>query len=283
MHSKKHRQVRKLRSRPKSRRGRSLKGGAPQPCVYEGTSLTEGNNLIQLAVTQMDGTYTFNPMGQHCTNYCDLEKYYCDNKSLACVNSVYANRGGSKEMTYPSLIQLLGLSLVLAKSHKFDTPALSTTITPEDISKTFIDTLSLLSAKNPLFNASMKGVCTTHDGKNFFEISGLTELEVNNILTIMKKLMFYSKYATVPDNNLNHLTFAKIFSTTTNDAIVHVQNQKIFNQSIAASNFGSKSKIYTPEQLRADATAAPAHVQASSSLEERVARLETAVAELQNK
>ena len=98
MHSKKHRQVRKLRTRPKSRRGRrSLKGGAPQPYVYESISLVEENKLIQIAVTQMDdGKYTFNPMGQQCTNYCDLEKYYCDKKSLACVNPIVSAKNGDR-------------------------------------------------------------------------------------------------------------------------------------------------------------------------------------------
>ena len=69
MHSKKYRQVRKLRSRPKSRRGRSLKGGSPTPYVYENTPLVEGNDLIQLAVTMDDGTYTFNPIGKNFANY----------------------------------------------------------------------------------------------------------------------------------------------------------------------------------------------------------------------
>ena len=255
MHSKKHRQVRKLklRSKSKSRRGRSLKGGA-KPYMYEGVSLVEGNSLIQLAVTQMDdGTYTFNPMGQHCTNYCELENYYCGKKplALACVNPIVIAKNGTTQLKYPSLIQLLGLSLILAKSHEIATLA-SKTITSKDISDIVNDVvlIAFLKNKSPFLKPSVIGECASYKGSEFFKISGISEAELYIILATMKKLMFYSKYTVVADNNLTDLTFANILDTNTDIAIVYVRDQAPFRTNIAATNFVSKRNMFRPEKLQ---------------------------------
>ena len=254
MHSKKHRHVRKLklRSKSKSRRGRSLKGGAPKPYVYEGVPLVEGNSLIQLAVTQMDdGTYTFNPMGQTFANYCELENYYCGKKplALACVNPIVIAKNGTTQLKYPSLIQLLGLSLILAKSHEIATLA-SKTITSKDISDIVDDVvlIAFLKNKSPFLKPSVIGECASYKGSEFFKISGISEAELYIILATMKKLMFYSKYTVVADNNLTDLTFANILDTKT--AIAYVRDQPTFRTNVAATNFGSKRDMFRPEKLQ---------------------------------
>ena len=297
MHSKKHRQVRKLklRSKSKSRRGRSLKGGA-KPYEYEGVSLEEGNRLIQIAVTEMeDGTYTFNPVGKNFTNYCELAKYYCDNKSLACVNSAFPSRDMKKKNTYPSLIQLLGLSLILAKSHKIATMT-STPIKDDEISENILTEVPKLNKNEPFLKPPVSDECTSYNGLEFFKISDISKVELDIILATMKRLMFFSKYAVVADNRLTDLTFANILDTDTASAISYVNNQNTFRTNVAATNFNAKKNMFTQEQLNDSAASAsaasasapvPAPVPASAplqaSLEDRVAKLETAVADLQNK
>ena len=210
MHSKKHRQVRKLRSRPKSRRGRSLKGGAPQPCVYEGTSLTEGNNLIQLAVTRMDdGTYTFNPVGKNFANYCELAKYYCDKKSLACVRQSVTKPEDGTTTIFPSWVDLLGIALVLAKRFPPDALQLAT---DKDIQTCLMQAISTIKNQNPLFQSTSTGCVSsfTNPDVSFHDISGISEFDLNKMLNFIKRMIFFCKYVVMPDQFLESLTFVKI-------------------------------------------------------------------------
>lgn len=275
----------RMRTKSKSKSRRSLKGGSPQPYVYEGVELKEGNDLIQLAVTRMDdGTYTFNPIGQNFSNYCKLAEYYCSKKSLACVNSSIPSKSGEM-LLYPSLIQLLGLSLILAHKNNVGT-ALSTSISDSDVRTIFLKTLQQLKISEPLFKSTTTG-CISYDNSDFFKISSLNDLEVNAILTIMKKFMFFSKYIMVPVHFLDLLTFNKILYSDTTDAITHIMDRDAFITNTNTSNFKlHKTNMFTPDQLREAAASQPSSaVPASSapmasSLEDRVATLEREVAEL---
>lgn len=273
----------RMRTKSKSKSRRSLKGGSPQPYVYEGVELKEGNDLIQLAVTRMDdGTYTFNPIGQNFSNYCKLAEYYCSKKSLACVNSSIPSKSG--EMLYPSLIQLLGLSLILAHKNNVGT-ALSASISDRDVRTIFLKTVQQLKTSEPLFKSTTTG-CISYDGSDFFKISNLSDFEVNTILTIMKKFMFFSKYIMVPDQFLHLLTFNKILYSDPTDAITHIMDRDAFKENTNTPNFKlHKTNMFTPDQLREAASQPSSAVPASSapmasSLEDRVATLEREVAEL---
>jgi len=283
-----------MRTKSKSKSRRSLKGGSPQPYVYEGVELKEGNDLIQLAVTRMDdGTYTFNPIGQNFSSYCDLAKYYCSKNSLACVNSSIPTKTEGETLMYPSLIQLLGLSLLLAHAHNVGTE-LYTAITVEELSKTFLRAIITLKENPILFKSIGTGCVSSISSYNsvstdFFKISSLAEDDVKTILTIMKKLMFYSKYLMVPDNFINQLTFSKILESATTNAKVHVLDTKEFDEKIKSENFRlHKTTMFTPTQLKASqlssasqpSSAVPASSAPMASLEDRVATLEREVAEL---
>jgi len=268
-----------MRSKSKSKSRRSLKGGSPQPYVYEDVPLIEGNNLIQLAVTRMnDGTYTFNPIGKTFSNYCQLAQYYCSKKSLACVNSSLPSLIPGEMLLYPSLIQLLGLSLVLAHKNNVGT-TLPNSISDSDVRTIFLKTLQQLKTSEPLFKSTTTG-CISYDNSDFFKISNLSDFEVNTILTIMKKFMFFSKYKMVPVQFLDSLTFNKILYSDPTEAKTHIMNTDEFTANTSTPTFKlHKTNMFTPDQLREAATSQPSSPMASS-LEDRVATLEREVAEL---
>jgi hypothetical protein len=270
--------------------------------MYEDTPLKEGNDLIQLAVTQMDdGTYTFNPVGQNFNDYCKLANYYCDNKSLACVRQKAPNKAKQGELlTYPSLVDLLGIALVLA--NKFQTIHVASA---DDIRKEFMLALMKLNkfpepTTTELFESTPAGCIAsfTIPPPDFFKISGLTEFEVQKILTFIKHMMFFSKYALMPDNFTNMLTFKKIFDPK--ESISHIVDRKLFQtKTTDDKDFPLyKVKFFEPEYLKAlqvQASAAPVPAPASAapappppssdiaSLESRVAKLESEVAALKDK
>lgn len=99
--------------------------------------------------------------------------------------------------------------------------------------------------------------------------------------------MFFCKYAEIP-SNASLLTFAKMVLNDGKSGKEHMGTSSLYDTKFSES----RKQMYTIEGLKIDSEAltassdpAPvsAPVQASSSLEDRVARLETAVAALQNK
>jgi len=287
MHSKKHRQFRKLklRSKSKSRRGRSLKGGSPQPYEYEGVSLVEGNDLIQLAVTRMDdGTYTFNPIGKNFANYCELAKYYYGNNSLACVRQTSKNEKNAI-LTFPSWVDLLGIALVLA--NRFPT----TSTSPIEIAKDDdISTITMKAivqiGKNPsdqLFLSTAIG-CLNFANEPFHNISGLSKYDLDKILNYIKRMMFFCKYVVVPNMNLGLLTFDRIFNEP-DRCVQHLVDSTKFNENLAKPSFELyKKHFFTRDNLSRQPSAAPAPASPSAAvpadLESRVATLEREVAAL---
>ena len=297
MHSKKYRQVRKLRSKSKSRRGRSLKGGAATPYMYEDTPLKEGNDLIQIAVTKMDdGKYTFNPIGKNFANYCELAKYYCGKKSLACVRQIVNGVNEKKEPAttiYPSWVDLLGIALVLAQRFSGGTEIAN----EDDISRILLQAMMQLKKNNQsesLFLSTPTG-CLTYSNEPFHDISGFDDYEFNKILTFIKRMIFYCKYVVVPNAHLDLLTFDKIFVKPT-ECVQHLVDPTKFNENVANTNYLlNRTQFYTPGNLSraaqasaAPASAAPAPPSSATpvqalSLESRVAKLESEVAALKDK
>ena len=294
MHSKKYRQVRKLklRSKSKSRRGRSLKGGAPQPYEYEGVSLVEGNDLIQLAVTRMDyETYTFNPVDKNFKNYCELAKYYCDKKSLACVRQIVTRPEDKVTTIFPSWVDLLGIALVLAKRFPITSANLQIA-TDQDIQMILMEAIKAIKKQTPLFQSSDSGciISFTNPGGSFHDISGISEFNLDNILNHIKRMIFFCKYTMMPKSVLNLLTFNKIFNES-DQCKQHVLDTKTFDENVAKSNFLlNKTQLYASANLKraaqaSSATPAPAPPSAapappSADLESRVATLERDVAAL---
>ena len=158
-----------MRSRKQRQQGRrnrsrrSLKGGSGKPYVYEDVSLSVGNPLIQIAVTQEDDrTCNFNvPAGGVFQNYCQLAQYYDQNVPLACVNPSFVNSSG-KNMMVPSLVQILGLALLL-HNEKVRIQLIKTLT--EQI-KTCMDALILMvNSGRSLFTATAGGCIVSQDFK----------------------------------------------------------------------------------------------------------------------
>lgn len=103
----------------------TMKGGAPTPYKYEGTDLTIGNPLTQIAINRNDDNrYDFNILGKKGTfgigstpdvvfnSFCELFQYYRKNNPISCVQQRYMG-GDGKPKNVPSFVDILGLSLVL--------------------------------------------------------------------------------------------------------------------------------------------------------------------------
>ena len=303
----------------RSRSRRSLKGGAPQAYKYEGVDLSVGNPLIQIAVTKEDDrTYSFNVPGETpFNNYCDIAMYYQANVPLACVNPSFVSSSGTT-MFVPSLVQILGLALLLY-NEKVRLEQAQLTLNLTENVKPCIDALNAV-ANNPkrLLVDAASGSCMvsttfTSIAKHtlqdkitkvdalrnyaFYKVSKLSDDDVKEILKYFKIAMFYYKFNSLPTQHLDTLTFAKFFSTspdaptTTNSMRTFVVDTDTFDKNVGFPSYTSyKVVFYTPANLASAASvAAPVASVASvapspsSSVDARLAALETAVAAIQAK
>jgi hypothetical protein len=245
-----------------------------------------------------DGTYTFNPVGQNFANYCELAKYYCGKKSLACVRQTSIN-DENLSTTFPSCVDLLGIALVLA--NKFST--LSTQVAKDtDISNITLQAMLQLKknqSDQSLFVSTPTGCVASFNKSDvlFHDISGISEFDLIKILTFIKRMIFYCKYGVVPNQYLEVLTFDKIFNDK-DRCKQHLIDQTKFNDNVVKLNFELyKKNFFTPFNLSSSqassaqassaqassATPAPpsaAPAPRSADLESRVATLERDVAAL---
>jgi hypothetical protein len=273
----------------RSRSRRSLKGGVPKAYNYEGDDLIVGNPLIQIAVTKEDdGTYSFNVPGETpFNNYCEIVKYYESKSSLACVKPSFVSSSGSP-IVVPSLVQILGLALLLY-NEKVRLEQAQLTLNLTENVKPCMDALTAV-ANNPkrsLVDAA-SGNCMVADGfttvakytqkdrdnvvtkvdalRNyaFYMVSKLIEDDVKEILKYFKIAMFYYKFNSLPTQHLDTLTFADFFSTspdapnTTNSMRTFVVDTETFNKNVAADSYKKyKVVFYTPANLASAASVAP--------------------------
>lgn len=271
----------------RSRSRRSLKGGA-QAYKYEGVNLSVGNPFIQIAVTQEDNrTYSFNvPGAASFKSYCDIVRYYQANVPLACVNPTFINSGG-KHMKVPSLVQILGLALLL-QNEKVRLESSQLSLHPIENVKPCIDALNVVandSSSRSLFDET-SGRCIvsnsfttiakyTTEGKTkvdalrnyaFYKVSELSEDDVKSILKYFKIAMFcYKFFPTYPTQNLDTLQFEDFFKTspqdpqTTKFMKTFVVNATAFDQAVDTDSYKSfKVSFYTPANLSASAANASA-------------------------
>lgn len=256
----------------RSRSRRSLKGGAGKPYTYEGVSLAVGNPLIQIAVTQDDGTYSFNmPAGGVFQNYCQLAQYYNQNVPPACVNPSFVNSSG-KNMMVPSLVQILGLALLL-HNEKVRIQLIKTLTEPQI--KTCMDALILMvNSGRSLFTATAGGCIVSEDFKNisknvlenyeFYKVSGLSVFDVDSILKYFKLAIFYFKFNALPDQYLDLLTFNAILMDDPKSMGKFIVDNTKFKETIVIPSFQLYKKMfYTQENLSAP-SAAPAPVASSA-------------------
>lgn len=303
MRSRKQRQGRRSRSR------RSLKGGAG-PYTYEDVSLSVGNSLIQIAVTKEDnGTYSFNVPGttEPFKNYCKLFQYYQENVPLACVKPSFTN-SAEKQVAMPSLVQILGLALILLNIN-------ATTVFRYSIKLATIGrciTALYGTVNEPLFTATSDGCVVSESFKerltaafkkeevqvppfSFYNVNNLSDQEVETILRYFKMAMFYYKFNVLPEQHLDQLSFNEILMDDPKSMEKFVLDKTIIKANIAGNAFQLYKKMfYTQENLSAPApvaSSAPAPVASSASapvassapvegksIDERLAALEREVA-----
>jgi hypothetical protein len=244
-------------------------------------------------------------------DYCDIAKYYQANVPLACVNPSFVNLTGTT-MVVPSLIQILGLALLL-HNEKVQPTGLTLNLT-ENV-KPCIDALNAVANKKESLVNATSGSCmvaeifktmakyTLQDKTKvdalrnyaFYKVSKLSEDDVNSILKYFKIAMFCYKFFPVyPTENLDTLTFTDFFRTspdaptTTNYMKTFVVDKDTFAKAVAFPSYTShKVVFYTPANLSASAanasSAASVAPSPSSSVDARLAALETAVAAIQAK
>ena len=294
----------------RSRSRRSLKGGAPKAYNYEGVDLSVGNPLIQIAVTQEgedNGTYNFNvpgASGASFNNYCDIVRYYEQNVPLACVKPSFVNSTG-KTMVVPSLVQILGLALLLQNAKV--RLQLITPLTHAQISSCIVALFGIAnSPDSSLFTASQSGCIVSQPFKtkaanaleeyDFFKVSNLSKDDVDSILLFFKRAIFYFKFNALPTQHLELLTFNAILFDDPKPMATFIVDPTPFNTATTSDPFKLYKKVfYTKQNLSDNASAAsvaapvaPSAASAaslapspSSSVDARLAALETAVAGIQ--
>jgi hypothetical protein len=284
-----------------------MKGGAGKPYTCEGVPLIVGNPLIQIAVTQEDdGTYSFNVPGttEPFKNYCELFQYYQANVPLACVKPLFIN-SAKTQLVVPSLVQILGLALILLNINA-NTVFRHSTIKLGTIGRCI--TALYGTVNEPLFTATSDGCVVSESFKvkltaaftkeevqvppfSFYKVNNLSDQEVETILKYFKMAMFYYKFNAIPDNNPSGLTFAKILNPEPTKIEISpflIDNSKI-EQTISSDPFQLyKKSFYLSKSLAAGigASAAAPTVSVASPVEDkgtdaRLAALETAVASIQ--
>lgn len=268
----------------KKSRSYAMKGGAG-PYEYESVPLTQNNPFTHFAVNSNDGkSYNFNipektsggffskttTPAVNFTSFCELYQYYQANSPISCIQQQFLGKDGTRYKA-PSFVDILGFILLLMGTQQNTGGTMN--LDDSEFFKTLCNLLLLVVNKGPicedqsgqlLMSLRLREEILKQIKKKFLPsftihemvtlpITSLDKSQIDRLLGLFKKVLFFYKYDTLPLSN--YLTF-EIMSTTPDKAFrafgasTTVDSEKFKNDIKEPSNkFRNNSKLYTNDAL----------------------------------
>ena len=268
----------------KKSRSYAMKGGAG-PYEYESVPLTQNNPFTHFAVNSNDGkSYNFNipektsggffskttTPAVNFTSFCELYQYYQANSPISCIQQQFLGKDGTRYKA-PSFVDILGFVLLLMGTQQNTGGTMN--LDDSEFFKTLCNLLLLVVNKGPIcedqsgqllmslrlreeilkqIKKKILPSFTIHEMVTL-PITSLDKSQIDRLLGLFKKVLFFYKYDTLPLSN--YLTF-EIMSTTPDKAFrafgasTTVDSEKFKNDIKEPSNkFRNNSKLYTNDAL----------------------------------